>query len=105
MSVDFMPNDQQILTTSMDGEISMFSVKRQERVFHYETRPGMINAEKELRERTRPDDDIDLEQIKKETSNIMYACHTVKRNSEYDGVYLIGDEQGDIGMYKMDYNK
>ena len=28
MSVDFMPNDQQILTTSMEGEISIFSVKK-----------------------------------------------------------------------------
>lgn len=28
MGCDFMPNDQQIITTSMTGEISIYSVKR-----------------------------------------------------------------------------
>jgi hypothetical protein len=39
MNVDFMPNDQQILCTSMEGEISMYSVKQQSRILFHETIP------------------------------------------------------------------
>jgi hypothetical protein len=38
-------------------------------------------------------------------SNIMYSCHCIRNIPEYDGVYLVGDEQGDVGMFKMDYAK
>ena len=49
MNCDFLPNDQQIVTTSIAGEISVFSVKRQERVFYHDTMPGLIAADKAAR--------------------------------------------------------
>lgn len=45
MSCDFMPNNQWLLVTSMEGEISMFSVKKQTRIFYYDTLPDIINSE------------------------------------------------------------
>jgi len=65
MSCDFLQNDQQILVTSMEGEISIFSVKRQERIFYHETLPGIIEAEVALRKNAKPDDDIDLNLLTK----------------------------------------
>jgi len=104
MSCDFMPNNQWLLVTSMEGEISIFSIKRQQRIFFHETIPGIINAEKERRELVNKDDDIDLNKLAKETSNIMYGCHTVKGCEELEGVYLVGDEQGNVNKYRMDLN-
>ena len=34
----------------------------------------------------------------------MYSCHTVKSISELEGMYLVGDEQGNVNKYMMDLN-
>lgn len=49
MSCDIMPNDEHIITTSIEGEISVFSVSTQKRIFFYETLPLIIAADKENR--------------------------------------------------------
>jgi len=47
MCCDMMPNDEHIITTSLDGEVSVFSVDGQKRIFLYETIPLIIAADKE----------------------------------------------------------
>ena len=54
--------------------------------------------------RKEGDDEVDLAQMQRETSNVMYSCHTVKGVSELDGFYLVGDEQGNVNKYQMDYS-
>lgn len=103
MSCDFMPNNQWILVTSMEGEISIFSIKKNKRIFFHETIPGICAEEKERRELVNKDDHVDLNKLLKETHNIMYSCHTVKGVEEHEGIYLVGDEQGNVNKYKMDY--
>ena len=92
----------------MEGEISIFSVKKQKRVFFHETLPGMIQEEFERRTKVKSakngDDEIDIAQITRETSNVLYSCHTVKGIDELEGFYLVGDEQGNINKYYMDLN-
>lgn len=65
----------------------------------------MIKTEYDLRVNAHPDDDIDLNQVTKEVSNVIYCSHTVKGVDALEGVYLIGDELGNISKYKMDYTK
>ena len=50
LSCDFMPNCQQILVTSMEGEIMMVSVKRQMSIFMHDTLPAIKEERKKLLE-------------------------------------------------------
>ena len=71
MSCDFMPNDQTIIATSMEGQISLFSVKRQQRIFFHESIPGMVQEEYERQTLVNTDHTVSLDQIRKDTTNIM----------------------------------
>ena len=104
LNCDFMPSDQQIVTTSIEGEISMFSVKQQKRVFHHETLPALIQTIHDAKVKSTADEDVDLNKIIKETSNIIFGCYTAKAENRH-GYVLIGDQQGDISKIKVDYNK
>ena len=44
-----MPHDQQIITTSISGEVSVFSVTDQKRVFMHETLPDLIQQNRDLK--------------------------------------------------------
>ena len=111
MGVDFMPNDQQIITTSMDGEISIYSVKRQERVFFHETLQekieNLVQAKKfgsAADEFTEKDERI----LRAETKNIMYNVHTYKevdKNRDEEGVFMIGMLDGEVNKIKADFDK
>jgi WD40 repeat protein len=107
MSVDFMPNGQQILVTSMEGEIMQVSVKRECINFTHDTLPAILEEKKDnfLMSRSEGDQnaDAELEGILKNTSNILYSCLAVKGDPEYEGHYLVGDEMGNVGKFKSDY--
>ena len=81
-----MQNDDHIITTSMDGEVSVFSAKTGKRIFVYDTIPLMIAADKENR---LPEDSMQesLSGSKPhdyrpknddEFSNIMYISRAIK---------------------------
>ena len=95
-----MPNDQQIIATSITGEISIFSVESQKRTFLYETLPLLIQANKDgqLPEGTfdgsntqggphqvRPKSDAEI-------SNIMYICKTFAGIPGQENTVLVGAE-------------
>ena len=52
MAVDFMPDGNQILVTSIEGEIGIINVEqtgKEERQFYHDTMPAIREAEKENR--------------------------------------------------------
>jgi WD40 repeat protein len=103
MSCDFMPNDQQILTTSINGEISVFSVKRQQRVLLHETLPELIRKRDELRAQVI-DDYSDDKENKKEISNILYSVTSVKGLPDEEGTFLVGGEDQNILKIQISYD-
>ena len=48
MCCDFMPHDQQIITTSINGEVSVFSIEDKSRMFMHETLPELIQQNRNL---------------------------------------------------------
>jgi hypothetical protein len=42
MSCDFLCNDGQIVCSTVEGEIDIYSLNRQKRIWHHETLPGLI---------------------------------------------------------------
>lgn len=107
MGVDFMPNDQQIITTSMTGEISIYSVKRQERVYFHETLQDKIENLVRDKRVSQGDDftPADEKMIRTETKNIMYNVHTVKGDRDEEGVFLVGMLDGEVNKIKADFDK
>ena len=86
----------------MEGEISIFSIKREKRLFFQETIPAMVKAEYERRTLVKTDEEVDLNQIQKETSNVMYGCLAVKSPEHLQDHYLVGDEHGNTMKYTFD---
>jgi WD40 repeat protein len=103
LSCDFMPNCQQILVTSMEGEIMMVSVKRQMSIFMHDTLPALRDERKKLLEANNLDGikEKELKEID-QISNQLWACTSVKGVEQLDGHFLVGDELGQIIKYKMD---
>lgn len=95
----------------MEGEISIYSVKRQERVFFHETLQekieNLVQAKKfgsAADEFTEKDERI----LRAETKNIMYNVHTYKevdKNRDEEGVFMIGMLDGEVNKIKADFDK
>ena len=82
----------------------MISVKQQKRIFYHETLPALVQTIHDAKMKSTADEDVDLNKIIKETSNIIFGCYTVKAEDKH-GYVLIGDQQGDISKIKVDYDK
>jgi hypothetical protein len=96
MSCDILANDEHIITTSINGEVSIFSTKTQNRFFLYETIPLMIAADKENRlpenmqeslAETKPHAPKPMRD--EDFSNIMYICRAVRTPGE-GNTFLVG---------------
>lgn len=104
-----MSNDDHIITTSIDGEVSVFSAKSQSRIFLYETIPLMIAADKENRlpeemqdslEGTKPN--APKPKRDDEFSNIMYISRAVKGVPGEEGTFLVGAQDKTITKFQID---
>ena len=110
MGVDFMPNDQWLITSSLAGEFSVFSVKRQERIFYHDSLPELeaTRAANALPEEAKYDMPVAPSEAAKqedaEVSNIMYCVRTVKGVEEEENVFLVGAEDANVTKYKINYN-
>ena len=108
MGVDFMPNDQWLVTSSIAGEFSVFSVKRQERIFYHDSIPELekVKADNALPAEANydivkaPADEYHSDQV----SNIMYCVRTVKGVEDEENVFLVGAEDANVTKYKINYN-
>jgi len=98
MGVDFLPNDQKIVTTSIKGEISVFSVKRQQRIFFHETLPGRIEsviADKKLIEGDTFSDQMEKE-IRLGTNATIYNVHALTKAPEDEDCFMVGMIDGNF---------
>lgn len=107
MTCDFLTNDQQIIVTSMEGEIGMFSVKRQKMNFYHPTLPALIEEKTKALQMMNTDSlkDEELENLTQTTSNMLYSCIAVKGIDDLEGQFLIGDEQGVITKYSKEFEQ
>lgn len=110
MSCDFMPNDTQIVATSINGEISIFCTNRQKRTFYHDTIPELMAQDKENRLPPEAQETLQPDPRKKavrdnreDFSNIMYCCKTVKGPEGSDPQFLVGCEDKNILKINIDY--
>lgn len=101
-----MSNDDHIITTSIDGEVSVFSAKTGKRIFLYETIPLMILADKENRLPENMSDSLGetkphAPKVKKddEFSNIMYISRAIRGVPGEEGTFLIGAQDKTITKF------
>jgi len=111
MGVDFMPNDQWLVTSSLAGEFSVFSVKRQERIFHHDSIPELeaTRAANALPPEAKYDIPVPASHVYEpvnggEVSNIMYCVRSVKGVEDEENVFLVGAEDANVTKYKINYN-
>jgi len=101
-----MQNDQQIVTTSIEGEVSIVSVKKQARVFHHNTLDKIRAIEKE----NQVPAEALYESMPKgkkvapvQTNNIIFCCKTVREVPGEDNHFLIGAEDKKVHKIKTDF--
>jgi WD40 repeat protein len=109
MSCDILPGDEHIITTSINGEVSVYSTKTQSRVFFYETIPLMIAADKENR---LPEQSVETLQSVKPTapkpkrdedfSNLMYICRAIKGVPGLESSFLVGAQDKTITRFTIE---
>ena len=106
MGVDFLPNDQKIVTTSLRGEISVFSVKRQQRIFFHETLPGKVEqlvADKKLAEGDNFSEQAEKE-IRLGTNNTIYNVHALSKSPADEDCFFVGQLDGAFSKIKSDFD-
>ena len=88
----------------MGGEISIYSIKRQERVYFHETLGEKIESLVQNKKVSLGDDFTaeDEKMIRNETKNMIYNVHSVRKE---DGVFLIGMLDGEVYKIKADFDK
>ena len=90
----------------MKGEISVFSVKRQQRIFYHETLPGKIEqivADKKVAE----GDDFSAQkekEIRLGTNNTIYNVHSITTSPEDEDCFFVGEQDGNFSMIKSDFD-
>jgi WD40 repeat protein len=110
MSCDVMQNDENIIVTSMNGEVSVFSTKTGKRTFLYETIPLMIAADKKvmlpdnMQESLVTEKKIYTPAPKRddEYSNIMYISRAIKNVPGEEGTFLVGAQDKTISKFKIE---
>lgn len=106
MCCDFITNDQQIVTSSLEGEISIYSTKRAQRILLYESLPILIKESKENRPQADERDETQGGQGMKDSdfSNIIYQVVAVRNVADEENTFLYGAQDQKVTKVFVDYD-
>lgn len=94
------------MTSSIEGEISVYSTKRVQRILHYETLPILIKESKENRPSNDERDETTAGQGMKDSdySNIIYQVYAVRGVPGEENTFLYGAQDQRVTKVFVDYD-